>query len=143
MRSSSVCCASPQPDRCHSCRLQCARRYIKKWQELLPVSSIIMQLITCIWVMLIFAHVAACLLILAAKLDGLPDSSWMVVYGVHQQADAMHAQDHPVPHTRLLATKLHALRRSTLCRPPKQNGTITSIYTIYIARQTCSALHNN
>jgi hypothetical protein len=61
-----------------------------------------MQLITCIWVMLIFAHVAACLLILAAKLDGLPDSSWMVVYGVHQQPDAMHA------HARSLSCELIA-----------------------------------
>jgi hypothetical protein len=65
-----------------------------------------MQLITCIWVMLIFAHVAACLLILAAKLDGLPDSSWMVVYGVHQQPDAMHA------HERFLSRELRALVQS-------------------------------
>lgn len=32
---------------------------------------------------MLFAHAVACLLVLAAKLEGLPDGSWMVVYGVH------------------------------------------------------------
>lgn len=56
-------------------------RYIKKWQELIPVSSILMQLSTTICVMLLFAHVAACTLVLTAKLEGLPEGSWMVQYG--------------------------------------------------------------
>lgn len=45
---------------------------------------------TCIFVMLIFAHCAACLLIVAAKTEGLPEESWMVVYGTCRLA-ALHA----------------------------------------------------
>lgn len=41
-----------------------------------------MQLSTTICVMLLFAHVAACTLVLAAKLEGLPEGSWMVQYGM-------------------------------------------------------------
>ena len=62
-------------------RVVSARRYLKKWQELIPVSSIMMQLATCVAVMLLFAHFAACMLILAAKLEGLPEGSWLVIYG--------------------------------------------------------------
>lgn len=56
-------------------------RYIKKWQELIPVSLIMVQLATCVGVMMLFAHFAACMLVLAAKLEGLPEGSWMVAYG--------------------------------------------------------------
>ena len=54
---------------------------MKKWQEMVPVSSIFMQLSTTVCVMLMFAHVAACMLVLAAKLEGMPEGSWMVQYG--------------------------------------------------------------
>lgn len=57
-------------------------RYVKKWQEMVPVSSIFMQLSTTVCVMLMFAHVAACMLVLVAKLEGMPEGSWMVQYGM-------------------------------------------------------------
>jgi hypothetical protein len=41
-----------------------------------------MQLSTTICVMLLFAHVAACTLVLASKLEGLPEGSWLVQYGM-------------------------------------------------------------
>lgn len=47
------------------------------------MSSIMMQLATCVGVMLLFAHFAACMLVLAAKLEGLPEGSWLVFYGAH------------------------------------------------------------
>lgn len=50
---------------------------------MVPVSSIFMQLSTTVCVMLMFAHVAACMLVLVAKLEGMPEGSWMVQYGVH------------------------------------------------------------
>ena len=56
-------------------------RYIKKWQELIPVSSIMMQLSTCVCVMLLFAHIAACFLVIASQLEGLPPECWLVYYG--------------------------------------------------------------
>jgi hypothetical protein len=55
------------------------RRYIKKWQELIPVLSIMMQLATCVCVMLLFAHIAACGLVIAAQLEGLPPECWLVI----------------------------------------------------------------
>jgi hypothetical protein len=45
------------------------------------VRPIVMQLSTTMCVMLLFAHVAACTLVLAAKLEGFPEGSWMVQYG--------------------------------------------------------------
>ena len=45
------------------------------------MSSIVMSLFTCVCVMLLFAHIAACMLVLAAQLEGLPDGSWLVFYG--------------------------------------------------------------
>lgn len=45
------------------------------------MSLIMVQLATCVGVMMLFAHFAACMLVLAAKLEGLPEGSWMVAYG--------------------------------------------------------------
>lgn len=53
-------------------------RYLKKWQQLIPVSSIMMQLGTCICVMMLFAHIAACMLVIAAQLEGMPPECWLV-----------------------------------------------------------------
>lgn len=50
---------------------------------MVPVSNIFMQLSTTVCVMLMFAHVAACMLVLVAKLEGMPEGSWMVQYGAH------------------------------------------------------------
>ena len=78
----------------------CPHRYIKKWQELIPV-SFLMQLSTTICVMLLFAHVAACTLVLAAKLEGLPEGSWMVQYGAFEPIE--------VPDLRLWRAIMHAM----------------------------------
>ena len=101
----------------------CSCRYIKKWQELIPLSSIVMSLITCVCVMLLFAHIAACMLVLAAQLEGLPDGSWIVFYGVLYQA-----------RTRLLR-RFVMLRSSGLHTPPW--GVPESIHSKQPSHITC------
>ena len=48
------------------------------------MSSILMQLSTTICVMLLFAHIAACGLIIASELEGMPPECWLVANSAPQ-----------------------------------------------------------
>lgn len=78
-----------------------------------------MQLSTTICVMLLFAHVAACTLVLAAKLEGLPDGSWMVQYGMS-----------------LLYPEYMHLRWRSNCN---DHGTVSCHASRLLTRETCAA----
>lgn len=88
-------------------------RYLKRWQDVLPINSAALRTLKLVFLILAFAHLNACMQFLLAELEGFPDDGWVARVNV---------TDAPT-----LAQYLHALFRSLshmLCigygqEPPK------------------------
>ena len=88
-------------------------RYLKRWQDVLPINSAALRTAKLVFLILAFAHLNACLQFLVAELEGFPDDGWVA---------RVQVTDAPT-----LAQYLHALFRALpqmLCigygeEPPK------------------------
>ena len=88
-------------------------RYLKRWQDVLPINSAALRTLKLVFLILAFAHLNACMQFLVAELEGFPDDGWVA---------RVQVTDAPT-----LAQYLHALFRALshmLCigygqEPPK------------------------
>ena len=53
-------------------------RYLRRWQDVLPINSAALRTMKLVFLILAFAHLNACMQFLIAELEGFPEDGWVV-----------------------------------------------------------------